>query len=149
MHRAPSAFISHYFLRDSMCFTGGFASQSGICWKRCPLQLNIYCPEMLWYLQIGCSLEAKQEISRGFITIPFFHRFWVGNPGFGIVTVNQPVSSQWIKKGESLICDLKFLRLVSVSIFPSVFPNFLAVGVTNFPWSPSFPAVFTPLTSHL
>lgn len=71
----------------------------------------------------------------------FFHRFWVGNPGFGIVAVNQPVSSQWIKKGREVICHLKFLRLVSLLffflLFSSIFPNFLAVGFTNVPWNSS------------
>lgn len=53
-----------------------------------------------------------------------------------------------------MIFDLKFLRLVSllflyIYIFLkksfSVFPNVLPVEFTNFPWNPSFPAVFTPL----
>lgn len=67
----------------------------------------------------------------------FFHRFWVGNPSFGIVTVNQPVSPQWIRKGREVVCDLKFLRLVSLLFFFISFflhlSKFPGWGIHKFP----------------
>lgn len=76
MHRAPSAFISDYFLQDSMCFTGGFASQSGIFRKCCPLQLNIYSQnsytvEFANWLQPWSQAGNVQINDKIIIKVPF------------------------------------------------------------------------------